>query len=306
MALPTFLTGMLPDYSRIGLAAPIILVLLRMMQGLSVGGEYTTSIVYLVERCRSHHRGVMASCSVFGANMGVMLGSATGAILAWLLPRQELIAWGWRGSTAIAEHMEPSAYAALLNRFYRVATEVLVRYDAIVDKLIGDEVMALFIPGICGADYKRLAAEAAVALLNAVGYRAGAKVWLPIGAAVNSGLRYVGNVGGEGKVDFTALGDTVNTASRLASVAAAGEVLLSQGVFATVADEFPFTGEPNDAAARPRDPVFCTSLAQAGRYCSVELVSCPAISLHNSCLQFRASFPVKERCPCELEGPRRN
>lgn len=96
MALPTFLTGVLPDYSRIGLLAPIILVLLRMMQGLSVGGEYTTSIVYLVERCRSHHRGVMASCSVFGANMGVMLGSATGAILAWLLPRQELIAWGWR------------------------------------------------------------------------------------------------------------------------------------------------------------------------------------------------------------------
>ena len=87
-----------------------------------------------------------------------------------------------RGSTAIAEHMEPSAYAALLNSFYRVATEVLVRHDAIVDKLIGDEVMALFIPGICGADYKRLAAEAAVALLDAVGYRAGAKVWMPMGA----------------------------------------------------------------------------------------------------------------------------
>jgi len=143
-----------------------------------------------------------------------------------------------RGSTAIAEHMEPSTYAGLLNRFYQVATEVLVRHDAIVDKLIGDEVMALFIPGICGADYKRLAAEAAVALLDAVGYRAGAKVWMPIGAAVNSGLSYVGNVGGEGTVDFTALGDTVNVASRLASVAAAGEVLLSQGVFATVADEF--------------------------------------------------------------------
>jgi adenylate cyclase len=144
-----------------------------------------------------------------------------------------------RGSTAIAENMEPAAYAALLNRFYRVATEVLVRHDAIVDKLIGDEVMALFIPGICGANYERLAAQAAVALLHAVGYRAGGKVWMPIGAAVNSGLSYVGNVGGEGIVDFTALGDTVNAASRLASVAAAGEVLLSQGVFATVADKFP-------------------------------------------------------------------
>lgn len=96
MALPTFLTGVLPDYATIGILAPITLVLLRMMQGLSVGGEYTTSIVYLVERCRSRHRGVMAACSAFGANVGVMLGSATGAILAWMLPRSELIAWGWR------------------------------------------------------------------------------------------------------------------------------------------------------------------------------------------------------------------
>ncbi len=144
-----------------------------------------------------------------------------------------------RGSTTIAEHMEPSAYAALLNRFYRVASEVLVRHDAIVDKLIGDEVMALFIPGVCGAGYKRLAAEATVALLAGVGYRTGAKVWMPVGAAVNSGVSYVGNVGGEGTVDFTALGDTVNAASRLASVAGAGEVLLSEEVFATVADKFP-------------------------------------------------------------------
>src|SRR6266481_3606079 len=93
-----------------------------------------------------------------------------------------------RGSTALGEHLEPSAYAALMNRFYRAATEVLVRHDAIIDKLIGDEVMALFIPGICGKDYKRLAARAAVALLDAVGYRAGAKIWMPMGAAVNSGL----------------------------------------------------------------------------------------------------------------------
>ena len=144
-----------------------------------------------------------------------------------------------RGSTTIAEHMEPSAYAALLNRFYHVASEVLVRHDAIVDKLIGDEVMALFIPGVCGAGYKRLAAEAAVGLLAAVGYRSGANVWMPVGAAVNSGVTYVGNVGGEGTTDFTALGDTVNAASRLASAAGAGEILLNEAVFEAVADEFP-------------------------------------------------------------------
>jgi adenylate cyclase len=144
-----------------------------------------------------------------------------------------------RGSTAMGEKLEPSAYAESLNRFYCAATEVLVRHDAIIDKLIGDEVMALFIPGICGPAYCRRAAEAAFGLLQTVGYGRTTAPWMPIGVAVNSGLAYVGNVGSEGVVDFTALGDAVNTTSRLASTAAAGEVLLSEPVYATVAREFP-------------------------------------------------------------------
>ena len=143
-----------------------------------------------------------------------------------------------RGSTSMAERLEPSAYAALMNDFYRTATEVLVRHDAIIDKLIGDEVMALFIPGICGAGYRRRGAEAAIALLEAVAHRRPAEP-IPIGAAVSSGLAYVGNVGSAGVTDFTALGDTVNTASRLASSAAPGEVLLSESVYADMAGEWP-------------------------------------------------------------------
>jgi adenylate cyclase len=144
-----------------------------------------------------------------------------------------------RGSTALGEQLAPSAFAALLNRFYNAATEALIRYDAIIDKLIGDEVMALFIPGICGPDYRRRAAEASVALLKALGYGQSAEPWLPIGCAVNSGVAYVGNVGGEGTVDFTALGDVINTAARMQSNAAVGEVLISEQVYAAVAEQFP-------------------------------------------------------------------
>ena len=144
-----------------------------------------------------------------------------------------------RGSTAMGEKLEPSAYAESLNRFYCAATEVLVRHDAIIDKLIGDEVMALFIPGICGPAYRRRAVDAALGLLRTVGYGRTGAPWMPIGVAVNSGLAYVGNVGSEGVVDFTALGDAVNTASRLASNAAAGEILLAEPVYATVAGELP-------------------------------------------------------------------
>jgi adenylate cyclase len=112
-----------------------------------------------------------------------------------------------RSSTSLGERLAPAAFAAMMNRFYYIATEVLIRYDAIIDKLIGDEVMALFIPGMCGSEYRRRAAEASVALLKALGYGPSGEPWLAVGVAVNSGVAYVGNVGGEGAVDFTALGD---------------------------------------------------------------------------------------------------
>ena len=140
-----------------------------------------------------------------------------------------------RGSTAMGEHLSPGAYGAMLNKFYNAATEVLVRHDAIVDKLIGDAVMALFIPGICGPRYHLRAAQAVFDLLRATGYDRTGRAWMPIGAAVNSGIAYVGNVGGDNAVDFTALGDPVNTAARLASIAGAGEALLSETVYASAA-----------------------------------------------------------------------
>ncbi|HYA35796.1 MAG TPA: adenylate/guanylate cyclase domain-containing protein [Candidatus Binataceae bacterium] len=144
-----------------------------------------------------------------------------------------------RGSTALGERMSADAFATVLNRFYRVATEALIRHDAIIDKLIGDEVMALFIPGICGPDYKRHAVEGAIDLMKAVGYGSASEPLLPIGAAVNSGVCYVGNVGSPGVVDFTALGDPVNTASRMAEQAGAGEALLSESVYEPVTSRLP-------------------------------------------------------------------
>src|SRR5215472_9427259 len=144
-----------------------------------------------------------------------------------------------RGSTQLGERLGPAEYAALLNRFYKAATETLIRHDAVIDKLIGDAVMALFIPGFCGPNYVQRAAEAGLALFRALGYQNAETPWMPIGAAVNSGKSYVGNVGSEGVVDFTALGDPVNTASRLASSAGAGELLLSEEVFETVSEKIP-------------------------------------------------------------------
>ena len=134
-----------------------------------------------------------------------------------------------RGSTALGEHASAVDFAALLNRFYATATRVLLRHDAVIDKLIGDEVMAFFVRGVSGPDYRRRAVLAGRELLEAVGCGSTAGPWLSVGVAVNAGEAYVGNVGAA-VVDFTALGDPVNVAARMQQHAAGGELIVTSGV----------------------------------------------------------------------------
>jgi MHS family proline/betaine transporter-like MFS transporter len=96
MAVPTFLIGVLPDHAQIGVAAAAMLVVLRLVQGLSVGGEYTTSVVFLVEGATPGRRGLMGSWGGFGGVAGTLLGSAIGALISSVLPAGALDAWGWR------------------------------------------------------------------------------------------------------------------------------------------------------------------------------------------------------------------
>jgi MHS family proline/betaine transporter-like MFS transporter len=96
MAIPTFVVGILPGYDTIGLAAPILLTICRMLQGLSVGGEYTTSIVFMVENAPSKKRGLAGALAGSGAVVGILLGSATGTALAALMSPESLDSWGWR------------------------------------------------------------------------------------------------------------------------------------------------------------------------------------------------------------------
>ena len=96
MAIATFIVGILPGYDAIGLAAPILLTICRMLQGLSVGGEYTTSIVFMVENASPNRRGLTAALAGCGSVIGILLGSATGTALTALMPLEILDSWGWR------------------------------------------------------------------------------------------------------------------------------------------------------------------------------------------------------------------
>ncbi|HTI84802.1 MAG TPA: MFS transporter [Acetobacteraceae bacterium] len=106
MAVPSFAIGLLPTYAGVGVLAPIMLIVLRMIQGLSVGGELTVSIVYLGERSTARHRGISASLSFVGAVVGTLIGSLLVSALDATLGAEAMRSWGWRlpfvGSAALA------------------------------------------------------------------------------------------------------------------------------------------------------------------------------------------------------------
>ena len=96
MAVPTCLVGLLPTYEAVGVVAPIALTLCRFLQGLSVGGEFTGSATFLVEHAAVSKRGYIGSWAGFSAQIGALLGSAVGALIASNLADEALHQWGWR------------------------------------------------------------------------------------------------------------------------------------------------------------------------------------------------------------------
>ena len=132
-----------------------------------------------------------------------------------------------RGSTAMAEGMSPSAYRAILDRFYDVAAQAIIDYDGFVDKFVGDEVVATFAPLLAGKRHAALAVEAAQTLLRKTGHEAPEGPWVALGAGVHTGVAWMGAVGEGPHTALTALGDTVNVAARLAALARPGEILIT-------------------------------------------------------------------------------
>ena len=96
MAVPTLAIGLLPTYAQIGVAASVLMLLCRIMQGLAVGGEYTSSAVFLAETANPQRRGFASAWAPFGAVAGILLGSAVGATIMNAMPLEQVVAWGWR------------------------------------------------------------------------------------------------------------------------------------------------------------------------------------------------------------------
>jgi adenylate cyclase len=132
-----------------------------------------------------------------------------------------------RGSTTLAERMPPTEFRAILDRFYKVASQAIFDHDGGVDKFVGDGVIALFFPMIAGERHAARGVEAARAILMATGHSDPAGPWVPVGVGVHTGISWMGAVGEGSQTQLTVVGDVANTTARLASLAGAGEILVT-------------------------------------------------------------------------------
>ena len=132
-----------------------------------------------------------------------------------------------RGSTSLAETMPPGEFRALLDRFYNVAADAVFDNDGFLDKFVGDEVVATFVPLLTGEQHASRAVDAARQLMKATGHGSADGPWVPLGAGVHTGPSWMGAVGDGAAANMTALGDSVNVTARLASLAEAGEILIT-------------------------------------------------------------------------------
>jgi len=134
-----------------------------------------------------------------------------------------------RDSTPLAESKGPREFKEIINRFYKETSRVLIAHNAMVNRLMGDQVIALFVPRFAGKDHAKVALHAAQELLEVTGHGGADGPWVPVGAGIHTGLAYVGAVGSaDGVTEIAVLGSAANMCARLSSKAAAGEILISE------------------------------------------------------------------------------
>jgi adenylate cyclase len=140
-----------------------------------------------------------------------------------------------RGFTALSETMPANEMATLLTDYFTEMVECVFRHEGTLDKFIGDAVMAQWGAPIGTAEDADKAMQAAIEMMDELGklnkqWISEGRPGLQIGIGINHGEAFAGNIGSERRLEYTVIGDTVNTASRLCSAAGPGEILISEGL----------------------------------------------------------------------------
>src|SRR5919197_4102970 len=160
-----------------------------------------------------------------------------------------------RGYTSLCEQMTPADVSAFVNRFYQTASSALLAQEGLLGQIAGDEVEGLFVPGLAGAHYRKKAVEAARTLVRVVRYTDSPAGTLEVGIGIASGQEFVGNVAGGGYKDFAAVGDVTNTAARLTSAAANGQIVVDAETYADVMRAYPDAEQERLTLKGKQEPV---------------------------------------------------
>ncbi len=155
-----------------------------------------------------------------------------------------------RGFTSLSESLAPGQVVEILNRYLEQVTEAIFRHEGTLDKFIGDAVMAVYNAPLDVEDYPLKAVLTGLDIVGAVerlndGLERDFGVRIACGVGIHCGRAIVGNIGCDVRMDYTAIGDTVNTAERLESIAKRGQVLISEEMYERVKEHFhgEFLGE---------------------------------------------------------------
>lgn len=144
-----------------------------------------------------------------------------------------------REYTRLSEELRPMELQKLLNKYFSVTTKVLIQEGAVINKFIGDAVMAFFNSPYPQENHESLALRSAIRMQEAVNNLR--LPFLKIGIGLHSGVALIGNIGGMESRDYTAIGDSVNVASRLQNHAGPGEIVVSKEVYEKTRSVIPST-----------------------------------------------------------------
>lgn len=150
----------------------------------------------------------------------------------------------------MSENMKPQEVVKVLNEHLTAMNEVIFNHNGMVDKFIGDAIMAIFGGPWTDGDGAEDAVNTAIAMMEAmknlnVKRSAEGKIPIYIGIGINTGKVVLGNIGSNERMEYTAIGDTVNTASRLVSLAKKNQIIISHKVMNKISDNFTINPLPS-------------------------------------------------------------
>lgn len=173
-----------------------------------------------------------------------------------------------RSFTAVAERMPAEEVVAMLNEYFSVMVDIIFKNGGLLDKFVGDQIIAVFGLVKTGGDAPGDAIRTAVEIQDAAERmkqkrsRAG-REYFEVGIGINTGTAIIGNIGSSNRMDYTVIGDCVNVAARLEQMAKGGEIVIGEQTYLACTQKFAFESRGRVHVKNKLEPVVCYNVLRA-------------------------------------------